>query len=647
MSMREGRKCNMLIKETLFNNLNYLMKINRYNVDEMASQLNKSSDEIMLWKDANDLPSVLEFSEIADFYGLGLDELLLSVFNFDLSKNIVNITSNIKIGKDKNFFIKLDCKRSDLGNKVYSLLELIVSCMFYSGGTRITRNSNNDFLIHLEEDELIECLKIDPSKKLRIDQLENLFEGSIYINHEEINLDSLINHIDLVNHDTHNLVLFYVDYDCFEALKKEIIKIKNSLISFRKIIDREVEFEKMGFISKHEIMMDLPNSLIVSIIIDYYANVKISDIRAKYNLTKSSSSFHKILPRITFESKCEKCGGRLYTELPSKSYVGFQIEKCEDCGHFKNNYCTCSYCMDELNKSLEVERVLKEEQLMQEESRERKKELEKRNKLIQYCKGRRPEKVREDSLSLKDKLYLSVFIRSYLSDDWLELVPIVSNDTYKRVSPDLEFTYGMLNELRNRNILIISPQSPIDAFHEENFPERVHIGKVSYLINITAVDNYNDMIKRLINIKDNKQLFNKSDVIDIWREVAYYESLQYFKYRLCTLDLGEITVGEKTKKLIYKLVDNYSVSEAYWLLYRHSQNALTYYTENSVTRERAINWAVSSLGFYLDKMIANSWDATSYHRSNELPISVISEVFFYEILDINELGFYECSKFYV
>jgi len=89
------------------------------------------------------------------------------------------------------------------------------------------------------------------------------------------------------------------------------------------------------------------------------------------------------------------------------------------------------------------------------------------------------------------------------------------------------------------------------------------------------------------------------------------------------------------------LINNYSVSQIYTIIYRSTNNALRFQVERGVSKKHASNTIVGNVQSFAERAIIKQWDVQRYNRLKECPESALSKFFFGRILKIGFAGFNE------
>lgn len=118
------------------------------------------------------------------------------------------------------------------------------------------------------------------------------------------------------------------------------------------------------------------------------------------------------------------------------------------------------------------------------------------------------------------------------------------------------------------------------------------------------------------------------------------ECLQYLLYQIHKVGYT-FNPGEKTIRVFEELLEHFSVSQIYSIIYRSVANSTQRYQAREITKIHAQNSVITSCDSYGQRAIAQGWKLTHYARLRDLPETYISKVLFTSIMQIAELGFSE------
>lgn len=388
----------------------------------------------------------------------------------------------------------------------------------------------------------------------------------------------------------------------------------------------------MREIEIHEKLKHLTMLQIESLMNKYYNGVKASEIIKEYNIDTTSSKLYTLFPPIICEDIiCPVCNEPMYKERNSKSSYSWNKKKpfCPICGHTDEIICKCNYCIAEREKvrKLNEERKVR---ILQEKREKIKKVYDLNIVPVNYSK-----------LNFREKVFLGALLRTSLSEDMEVILPL--NDAERELAPTIGYIKEILSYLIGRGVISVDSNSRIDAFLDSNeekdieFPNVYYITMVKYRINIVGDEEIKNILSKIINPKSFSDE-DKEDALNIWKEIALEECIEYFEYQMKSVRF-DFSIGEKTIAIFKDLLENFSVSQIYGIIYKSIANATKYYQESSVSKKQAANSVIGGCQRYAERAMINNWKLAKYSRIKELPQSVISEFFFDRVIGVGSLGF--------
>ena len=388
----------------------------------------------------------------------------------------------------------------------------------------------------------------------------------------------------------------------------------------------------MREIEIHEKLRHLTMLQIESLMNKYYNGVKASDIIKEYNIDTTSSKLYTLFPPIICEDIIfPVCNEPMYKERDSKSSYSWNKKKpfCAICGHTDEIICKCNYCIAEREKvrKLNEERKVR---ILQEKREKIKKVYDLNIVPVNYSE-----------LNFREKVFLGALLRTSLSEDMEVILPL--NDAERELAPTIGYIKEILSYLIGRGVISVDSNSSIDAFLDSNeekdieFPNVYYITMVKYRINIVGDEEIKNILSKIINPKSFSDA-DKEDALNIWKEIALEECIEYFEYQMKSVRF-DFNIGEKTIAIFKDLLENFSVSQIYGIIYKSVANATKYYQESSVSKKQAANSVIGGCQRYAERTMINNWELAKYSKIKELPQSMISEFFFDRVIGVGSLGF--------
>ena len=388
----------------------------------------------------------------------------------------------------------------------------------------------------------------------------------------------------------------------------------------------------MREIEIHEKLRHLTMLQIESLMNKYYNGVKVSDIIKEYNIDTTSYKLYTLFPPIICEDIiCPVCNEPMYKQRDSKSSYSWNKKKpfCAICGHTDEIICKCNYCIAEREKVRKLNEKRKV-RILQEKREKIKKVYDLNIVPVNYSE-----------LNFREKVFLGALLRTSLSEDMEVILPL--NDAERELAPTIGYIKEILSYLIGRGVVSVDSNSSIDAFLDSNeekdieFPNVYYITMVKYRINIVGDEDIKNILSKIINPKSFSDA-DKEDALNIWKEIALEECIEYFEYQMKSVRF-DFNIGEKTIAIFKDLLENFSVSQIYGIIYKSVANATKYYQESSVSKKQAANSVIGGCQRYAERAMINNWELAKYSRIKELPQSMISEFFFDRVIGVGSLGF--------
>ena len=361
---------------------------------------------------------------------------------------------------------------------------------------------------------------------------------------------------------------------------------------------------------------------------DYYSGLTVAQIKEKYDLPSEIRSIYKLLPDTELENSiCIYCDEFMFGKYPKKEESqGYFVDvHCKSWFHRESGFCNCIHCkkIRQLEKD-EQERIKREE--------------------LPGLVAVDIDIIQFEDLNLKDKLMIGSLLRDNSFED-LDVIKPVVGSVYK-FGPTEDYSEESLKYLfRKRRLLVLDPYSNPEAFTDIDLKKqtyRFYPSLVNYRLNIEPADNmsYLEMCDSIMNPEFLDQK-DTEEALKLWKEIAYYECLEYYINTVEKLFNKSPKVGPKTRMMIQDLLKDYSTSQVYGIIFSASKNVTRYQKENNLPDYRAVNMMVGSARDYGERAIANNWTIPNYHRIKTLPQSSLSKFLYSRILGIGDKGFYE------
>lgn len=372
------------------------------------------------------------------------------------------------------------------------------------------------------------------------------------------------------------------------------------------------------------IFSHLSTNELESLISRYYNKEKVADLIKEYKLDVLQSNLVKHFPRETSEIICKYCKINLSRNRNSRDYSWNRSEFiCPQCQHSENQSCNCKNC-----REIEKARLDKEKE-------------EKQEIVNQILNSNTTQKVKFEELDFYKKIYLGALLREGISEDYNFIKPIEL--FINPIAPTYEFQSEITNELINNDLIVINPNTDPNSINIVDFDKgyfRYNPLKVIWSLNIES-DNVNkvQLVEHFI-LPSDLQAEDYENAFLLWKKIALFECIDYFKVSIRNiLRLDDYAIGEKTASVFTTLLNDFSVSQIYGIIYKSVNEALRYQAESNINKKHAANSIIGKALSYGERAKLNKWDISKYSRIKDCPESALSKFFFEKVLKIGYNGF--------
>lgn len=367
---------------------------------------------------------------------------------------------------------------------------------------------------------------------------------------------------------------------------------------------------------------------IQDLITRYYNKENVANLINEYRINITPTKLCEVFPPRISEEVCPYCHSPMFIKMSSRSQLKY-IEKknfayCEACGHIDSKDCACSECQNE--------RILLSEKAQE----ERQKEIEEKISIISDAYSTDAiEKIEVEELTFRDRVYLGALLRLAMDEDMKKIKPM--SEIKLRLAPTEDYINEIMEHLTSRRIIVVDPDSSINAFPAEGFPKSYNISEVGYIINLSSNGSLETQINDIINPVDMKEE-DKEDAFNIWKMISLNECLEFLYFQMNEVKF-EYHAGVKTIATIMDMHKNFATSQIFAIIGRSVSNSAKYYLKEKVTKKRAANTVVGRCQNFAERALIEKWNVIKYHRPYLLPQSALSEFFFNRVTKLGELGF--------
>lgn len=354
----------------------------------------------------------------------------------------------------------------------------------------------------------------------------------------------------------------------------------------------------------------------------YYAGERIEGLLQEFSIACRVSNLVKIFPAEVLDLPCPRCKLPMLRRRASRSSTLPQTPYCIECGHQHSPRCRCTGCRALAHENDRVRRNRREEII------------------AAYCAS-----VNRPPASMASLDDVSPVLMTLL----LALVRTADADFHGRFSavaganppfaPTDNISIAFLRLLHSAGLIWLDPSSSPEVFEVEQ--ERVvdvRWLRASWSIPSSETD---DLLTRLEYraIDDSLPSSWLHEVRRLHVIIAAAECRNYFDRRLEERGLPPVRTG-KVDTMIYSLLINHSVSQAFGIIWRGAQEAADFLLRKRVPLPHASNFAIGACQRYAEKANAEGWKLKDYRRPFDEPRSMVSHVLHDLILKVGDRAFY-------
>lgn len=352
----------------------------------------------------------------------------------------------------------------------------------------------------------------------------------------------------------------------------------------------------------------------------YYAGETVSKLLKEYHLSVRPAELFRLFPREICKDKiCEYCKEHLVRDRLSKTASTWWRSNsdiyCPVCNHRPYaNSCRCGNCVDK-------ERVFAEHQRVQ----------------IQKMYSQKRTPVDFFEISFEQKVYLGALCRALCKENLFEIRPYIYSNAV--LAPTIDLVVQIYKSLHRDGIIAVSPTSSTEAFdvNADDFPNTYYVDRVTYYLNLVFPPNRQELFDEILNPTYYSPK-HRDDALALWRKIAVGECLEYLVYRLQNVGFA-FNPGDKTCKMFDILLNDFSVSQIYGIIWRAVSDVSKLYLEKGISKIYAANCVIGACERNAERAKMNGWVLTEYHRIKDLPQSALSSFFFNRVLGIGDKGF--------
>ena len=356
---------------------------------------------------------------------------------------------------------------------------------------------------------------------------------------------------------------------------------------------------------------------------DYYdpeKKLSVSQIVEKYDLHVRPNELSKYFPDIQSDQICPYCDTNLTSKAPSRSSVSGLIFRCGTCSHSSRPNCFCENCRRKKQQIEANENALKKALVLR-----------------FYGNPATNISAAHEITNLDDAVSLRALVAHAVDEDVRTVRPW--SQTQVRFGPTDRLILDTVHRLYDSTLIAPDAESALSSFHFGSLDEapRYYPNKVNWIIlpglsketRISFLRDLDPMIDLLLEYHDQQ--------VRMSRKLLHAEALEYYLYKLLTIDI-EVEVGDKTKEVFSNLINKFSLSKIYQIVYQAIKSTHFFVAQNDIPEYRAKNMYIGSVERTASKYEAEGW-LKDYRRDFNCPQTTLSATYFNGALRLGEKYF--------
>lgn len=309
-------------------------------------------------------------------------------------------------------------------------------------------------------------------------------------------------------------------------------------------------------------------------------SIRLSNIISKYNIDVKPSGLLSILPPIKTDEVCAICGAYLYQKLKPRTGYASDSQKdkfCLECGHWvyaksiwETKKCTCEGC----------KAIAKAEE-------------ERKKKQIQEIYSKEKAQINFTELTLSDQIKLVYVLMNNSFHNVSEIAPMEPEGKWIQY----------INRLTEIKAISVSPESAVNAFCKENFPNEYYVAKVQYNVNVIFDDEI------LYKINNNSYFIensNEEELIILLKKYIYDDLIRQFEDMLNSRRL-QLHISENANDKFIELIDKISYTQILTLCNRVAVFLSDKVLTGNMSKSMAKNAALLNVSKFYDRAIQSDW----------------------------------------
>ncbi|MDP5239040.1 hypothetical protein Q9Q94_05830 [Uliginosibacterium sp. 31-16] len=361
----------------------------------------------------------------------------------------------------------------------------------------------------------------------------------------------------------------------------------------------------------------------------YYAGENVAVLLQKFNVACCPRDLWRHFPPSEAGRDCPVCSEPLVVPRLSRTGTRGKITlpaRCTTCLHVETLHCACSACSA-------ARRVA-----------DQAKELKVREAIANFCANRwsyTPLKITPDQMSAEAAIALLSLVRcgGWLNDS---SVGAIRNSVIPFAPQGADFPRQLLDVLLEYGLVAPQPNSPAGTFVATGEDQGWEMESAHWELLFPDPPDFIRQLECLAASSSWPEAW-LADCHLVWKKLAAAECWEFCKYSVQQRDLP-MPGATALSALIENLLQDYSVSQCYQLIWASAADATDYRARKRITAQHAANYLIGACQRRADRSRAEDWPIKGFKRNFELGRTQVSHVLHDVFLTHGEAGFFSSQK---
>ncbi len=242
-------------------------------------------------------------------------------------------------------------------------------------------------------------------------------------------------------------------------------------------------------------------------------------------------------------------------------------------------------------------------------------------------------------LDLRAAFFLAALLED--GEDFAQDATVPIADRTDQLTPTSEYDFKALETLIDQGIISVHPSSSLEAFTRNDdgslgdsyYPVRASYYLVGTGTPQSRAEGFRKDLSEVISRESWPDHWS-DQLPSFWFEIAAEECKARLVYLLRQHGL-EFTPGQKTDDVFRRALKWYSIGQIYYFIYRATKDSAAYAARREVPKKQAANSAVTRIAAEIDRVYAQGWQVSVFHRDSKVPISTLSHILFIRALKLD------------